>query len=190
MFVSIWMSPFLFGAGAVKGAMLTMLVEFFLVHATGFYTGFGASLDWTRSHRWLALAGLTSFYVLMIGAFAWAFDAWWMLLAFGWLFVGKLSWILKKPNDDQTMKAMAAWAGMVVVYLFACFFTIFVDLPYFGIKPELVATFGLDPKSEGVWESQPHRVVAFGVLYFGILALAKLLGPFIGEWWRMRKSTP
>jgi len=170
--------------------MLTMLVEFFLVHATGFYTGFGASLDWTRSHRWLALAGLTSFYVLMIGAFAWAFDAWWMLLAFGWLFVGKLSWILKKPNDDQTMKAMAAWAGMVVVYLFACFFTIFVDLPYFGIKPELVATFGLDPKSEGVWESQPHRVVAFGVLYFGILALAKLLGPFIGEWWRMRKSTP
>ncbi|MGH8500084.1 MAG: hypothetical protein ACRERV_14950, partial [Methylococcales bacterium] len=170
VFMTIWISPFMLGVDAVKGAMLTMLVEFFLVHATGFYAGFGAGLDWTRSHRWLALGGLTSFYVLMIGAFAWTFEAWWMLLAFGWLFVGKLSWILKKPSDDQIMQAMAAWAGLVVAYLFACFATIFADLPFLGIKPELVATFGLDPKSEGIWESEPHRVVAFGVLYFGILA--------------------
>ncbi len=188
IFVTIWVSPFLFGIGAVKAAMLTMLVEFFLVHATGFYNGFGANTDWTRSHRWLALGGLTSFYVVMIGAFAWAMDAWWMLLAFGWLFVGKLSWLLKKPSDDQTMQAMAAWAGMVVVYLFACFFTIFADLPYLGIKPELVATFGLDPTSEGVWESEPHRVVAFGALYFGVLALAKLCWPLIAAAWRNKKT--
>jgi len=177
VFVCIWISPFLFGTGAVKAAMLTMLVEFFLVHATGFYTGFGANRDWARSHRWLALGALTSFYLLMIGLIAWSFEAWWMLLAFGWLFVGKLSWMLKKPTDDQTMKAMSAWAGMVAVYLFACFFTIGVDLPYLGIKPELVTTFGLDPKSEGIWESEPHRVVAFGALYFGILAIAKSLVP-------------
>ena len=110
-----------------------------------------------------------------------------MLLAFGWLFVGKLSWMLKKPTDDQTMQAMSAWAGMVAVYLIACFITIGVDLPYLGIKPELVTTFGLDPKSEGIWESEPHRVVAFGVLYFGILGLAKLIGPHIANKWRNRK---
>ncbi len=167
--------------------MLTMLVEFFLVHATGFYTGFGVGLDWTRRNPWIGIAGLTSFYVVMIGAFAWAFEAWWMLLAFGWLFVGKLHWLLKKPSDDQTTQAMAAWAGMVVVYLFACFFTILVDQPYLGIRPELVATFGLDPKSEGVWESEPHRVVAFGTLYFGIFALAKFFGPFIAVAWRRRR---
>lgn len=165
-----------------------MLVEFFLVHATGFYTGFGANRDWARSHRWFALGGLTSFYLLMIGLIAWSFEAWWMLLAFGWLFVGKLSWMLKKPTDDQTMQAMSAWAGMVAVYLFACFFTIGVDLPYLGIKPELVATFGLDPKSEGIWESEPHRVVAFGVLHFGMLGLAKLIGPLIANKWHNRKS--
>ncbi|MEO6173262.1 MAG: hypothetical protein ABIP02_09105 [Arenimonas sp.] len=175
------------GAGAVKGAMLTMLVEFFLVHATGFYTGFGAGFDKTGNLRWLALAGLTSFYILMIGAFSWAFEAWWMLLAFSWLFVGKLSWMLKKPNDDQTMQAMAAWAGMVVVYLFACIFTLVADIPSLGIKPELVTSFGFDPKSEGIWESEPHRVVAFGSLYFGIFALVKLLRPFFADWWRNRK---
>lgn len=188
VFVSIWISPFLFGVGAVKAAMLTMLVEFFLVHATGFYTGFGANRDWTRSHRWLALGGLTFFYLLMIGLIAWSFKAWWMLLAFGWLFVGKLSWILKKPDDDQTMQAMAAWAGMVAAYLFACFFTIGVDLPFLGIKPELVTTFGLDAKSEGIWESEPHRVVAFGALYFGILAFAKFCLPFITARWPKKQE--
>ena len=137
--------------------MLTMLVEFFLVHATGFYTGFAAGLDWSRRNPWFGIAGLTSFYVLMIGAFAWAFEAWWMLLAFGWLFVGKLHWLLKKPSDDQTMHAMAAWAGMVVVYLFACFFTVFADIPYLGIRPELVAKFGLDPTSEGIGKRATPR---------------------------------
>jgi hypothetical protein len=29
--------------------------------------------------------------------------------------------------------------------------------------------------SEGLWESQPHRVVAFGALYFGAMFLAKLV---------------
>lgn len=182
------MSPFLFGTGAVKAAMLTMLVEFFLVHATGFYTGFGANHDWALRHRWFAIAGLTSFYILMIGVIACSFDAWWMLLAFAWLFVGKLSWILKKPNDDQTMQAMSAWAGMVAVYLIACFLTIGIDLPYFGIRPELVATFGFDPKSEGVWESEPHRVVAFGVLYFGILSVAKFCVPIIAAAWKKNRG--
>ena len=34
-FVMVWASPFVFGPLSVKTAMLTMLVEFFLVHAVG-----------------------------------------------------------------------------------------------------------------------------------------------------------
>jgi hypothetical protein len=36
--------------------------------------------------------------------------------------------------------------------------------------------------SEGLWESQPHRVVAFGALYFGATFLAKLFWAAWGVW--------
>lgn len=64
---------------------------------------------------------------------------------------------------------------MVAAYLGGCMLTLVLPVPTLGIKPHLVTRFGLDPTSEGVWESEPHRVVAFGVVYFSVLAIGKLV---------------
>lgn len=176
-FLSIWKSPLLFGPLSVKTAMLTMLVEFFLVHATGFFTAFGSDGRASRSTRIAMLLGLSLFYLLMIGAFAWSFHAGWMLLAFGWLLVGKIVWVVQnpKPDDASTSRQMAAWAGSVLLFLAGCFFTVLADIPRWGMTAAVQPQFGLDMHSSGVWESQPHRVVAFGVLYFGASFVAKFL---------------
>ena len=174
-FALVWASPFVFGPLSVKSAMLTMLIEFFLVHATGFFTAFASDSSASRLQRIAMLLGLSLFYVLMISAFAFNFHAWWLLLAFGWLLVGKIVWVVQnpKPSDASTNRQMLAWAGSVALFLAAVFFTSIADIPRWGMNPDLAPKFGLDPQG-GLWEAEPHRVVAFGVLYFGISFLVKL----------------
>ncbi|MFT3805676.1 hypothetical protein [Arenimonas sp.] len=182
-FALVWASPLRFGPFSVKTAMLTMLLEFFLIHATGFFTVFANTPDASRLKRIGSLLGLSSFYVLMIGAFCMGFGTWWPLLGFLWLLIGKILWVRAHPvvdPDDTMFWQMAAWAGSVVAYLFGCFATIVPDIPRWGMTEALQPRFGLT--GGGVWIDEPHRVVAFGVVYFGALAAGKLLAAAIVQW--------
>lgn len=172
----------MFGPLSVKTAMLTMLVEFFLVHATGFFTGFANVPDSSRWQRSFSLLGLSLFYLLMIAAFARSFGTWWPLLAFVWLLVGKIVQVWSQPvaDDGAMFRQMGAWAGSVALYLFGCFATLVPDVPRWGMTVSRQPQFGLDMHSSGLWESEPHRVVAFGVLYFGLSCLVKLVIAMIG----------
>ena len=174
-FVLIWSSPFVFGLLSVKTAMLTMLVEFFLIHATGFFTAFGSEPSISRFQRVGTLLGLSLFYVIMISAFAWSFHGWWMLLAFGWLLVSKIVWVVQnpKPSDGATNRQILAWAGSVALFLAAVFLTSIADVPRWGITEALSPKYGLNTRG-GLWEAEPQRVVAFGVIYFGVIFLVKL----------------
>lgn len=196
-FLIVWWNPLVFGPLSVRTAMLTMLLEFFLVHATGFFTVFANDQRGSKWKRIGAMAGLSSFYVLMISAYAMAYKEWWPLLAFGWLLAGKVAWVWTTrpdPGDldgsDATMRGMAAWAGSVVLFLGGVVYTSIADIPRWGMTVALQPGFGLDMTSEGIWESQPHRVVAFGAMYFGATFAAKLLFAAWGQWrarsWRAR----
>ena len=186
MFLAVWVHPFVFGALSVKTAMLTMLVEFFLIHATGFFTAIANQPKSDRKLRVGGVLGLSVFYVLMIGAFAWSFGEWWPLLAFGWLAVGKLAWVRNSApvSDDDTMLQMAAWAGSVVAYLFACFATVVAPVPRLGMTAELQPQFGFGEGQGGLWIEEPQRVVAMGALYFGLLCATKLLAAR----WRAKRT--
>jgi hypothetical protein len=183
-FLLVWSHPLLFGPLSVKTAMLTMLLEFFLVHATGFFTVFANDAHATRWKRISAMLGLSTFYVLMIGTFAWSFGEWWPLLAFGWLLAGKVAWVWMNPagDDDAMTRQMAAWAGSVLLFLGGAIGTSVMDVPRWGMTEALQPGFGLDMASEGLWESQPHRVVAFGALYFGTMLAVKALLALWDRW--------
>jgi hypothetical protein len=188
-FLIVWWNPLVFGPLSVRTAMLTMLLEFFLVHATGFFTVFAHDQRGSKWKRIGAMAGLSSFYVLMIGAYVMAYHEWWPLLAFGWLLAGKVAWVwTSKPDPEDldgseaTFRGMAAWAGSVVLFLGGVVYTCIADIPRWGMTAALQPRFGLDMTSEGLWESEPHRVVAFGALYFGATFVAKLLFAAWGQW--------
>ena len=195
-FLVVWSHPLAFGPLSVKTAMLTMLLEFFLVHATGFFTVFVNDQRGSKWKRIGAMAGLSLFYFTMIGTFAWSFGEWWPLLAFGWLLAGKVAWVWTSrpdPDDldgsDATFRQMAAWAGSVVLFLGGVVYTSIAEIPRWGMTVALQPGFGLDMASTGIWESQPHRVVAFGALYFGAMLLAKaLLAAWTG--WHAARQSP
>lgn len=172
-FAVVWIAPLAFGAGAVKTAMLIMLVEFILVHATAMIgsTVYSASME--RAAKLKAVGGFALFYLVFVGAFALAFKAWWPLLAFGWLLLGKASIALDRraPAAEQLRRLQSGWALAAMAYLGGVFLTTFVPLPRLGMTRSLHATFDLP--GSGLWVDHPHSVVAFGLLYFGLLSLAK-----------------
>jgi hypothetical protein len=183
-FLIVWWNPLVFGPLSVRTAMLTMLLEFYLVHATGMFTGFASGTDLPKWKKIGALLGLSLFYLMMIGAFARSFEQWWPLVAFVWLLAGKIAWVVANPDgEDNTMfRQMAAWAASVALFLAGVLYTCIADIPRWGMTAALQPSFGLDMTSEGLWESQPHRVVAFGALYFGAMFLAKLSFAAWGQW--------
>jgi hypothetical protein len=189
-FLVVWADPMVFGPLSVRTAMLTMLLEFFLVHATGFFTVFANDRQGSKWKRIGAMAGLSSFYVLMIAAYSMSYHEWWPLFAFGWLLAGKVAWVWKGKADPDdvdggkaTFRGMAAWAGSVALFLFGVVVTCIADIPRWGMTAALQPQFGLDMTSDGLWESEPHRVVAFGALYFGATFVAKA---FVALWGLVR----
>ncbi len=188
-FLLVWMHTEWFEPRWVATGMTTMLLEFFVVHATGFYTVVMYGDD-TRGRRVLYLAGLASLYLLLIAAFAWGMHAWWMVGAFFWLSIGKMLTVWTAPakarsfeqSFDRQMLAMAAWALSVVVYLGAVGASVMVVWPPYGVTPDVVRAAGFDPASGGEWEATPYKALAGGALYFGAMALLRTLLRLILLW--------
>jgi hypothetical protein len=179
--LALWMVPSYFGIEWFRAGVLTMLLEFFAVHAGGFMMVAVSASDVSKKMRTLWLLGLAGFYLLFMSGFAWGFDAWWMLGAFAWLCFGKVQavWTGAEPTDTDRSVAAASWAFSVVAYLGSVAVTVIPAwVPILGVTPRVVDAAGFDARG-GVWEAEPHRALAGAVLYFAIMGLSR---PLFARW--------
>jgi hypothetical protein len=172
-FLITWHAPYTFGEHAVRGFMYLMLIEFLVVHSTGFL-GAIAAKDMAFGLRAMMYGFLLLFDGLMAGAFSVSYGGWWPFLCMTMQCLGKAQTVLMKPQDDEAQsRVMAHWAGMTALFLAGVFLTVVYDVPAYGITAEVIArqefTVG------GLWPEQPYRVIAFGAIYFtglGLMAVA------------------
>lgn len=164
--IVVWVAPFALGDGAVKTVVLMMLMEFLLVHGTGFFSIVAFMDDVSRGKRVLGMLGLLSFYGLFVAAFAWSFRAWWPVAVFLWLVLGKATWIFSAPRDRaaEMQRQLKAWVFSVVIYLAAVFGGVMLPLPRLGITEAIVPRLGLP--GSGEWIERPHIAVAGMAFYF------------------------
>lgn len=179
LFAWLWMFPLAFGPQGVRNAMLVMLVEFVLIHSTAFLGAAAFAPNASRLRKVGLLGAFGALYLVFIAAFASAFNAWWPFLAFGWLLLGKLRVIFDGRNADGG-GAAATWAMSALAYLFAVFATLFLPLPRIGLDEAMLSRLQLP--GSGAWIDEPHRVIAAGTLYFGLLAWSK--------WRNVREAAP
>ena len=171
VFLALWVSPFAFGAAGVRSAMLLMLVEFVLIHATAMM---GATVEARsgRSAKIRVLLGFGLLYAVFIGAFAFAFREWWPVYAFCWLLLAKLVRLFgTADSDDARWQRHSDWALTCMLYLGGAFATLFLPLPRLGITHEIQPQLGIE--GGGEWVQNSHIVIAFGALYFSALAWAR-----------------
>ena len=171
LFAFAWCFP-LAVDGLVRSLALVMIVEFFLILATGFFSVYTLVSDSGRQQTFI-LVGAAAFYLLFIGVNALIFGEWWPVLVFVWLLVGKLPW-LRLPADARErllFPAVMVWAASVLIYLLAVIVPLLLPMPEFGIASEIVPRLGME--GEGEWMERPQTVVAAGMMHFFLLALLK-----------------
>jgi len=175
LFLVAWVAPATFRTGTITYLMLLMLLEFIIVHSSAFM-GKVMLGDLERARKALALVGIGGFYTLFVGGFALAFKTWWPLWSFWGLTVNRLLGVLvgQAPEGERRELLQKNWAVSALCYLGLCFVTVFLPLPRLGITREVVSLESLP--GSGLWVDQPHRVVAFGFLYFAAVGISELFG--------------
>jgi hypothetical protein len=112
--------------------------------------------------------------MLFVLAFCAAVGEWWPIAAFGWLLVGKFLMVVlePKPRAEERQRLTSIWMLSVVAYIGSVFLTVLLPVPEFGI--DAAARAGAAIPGSGLWVEQPETVIAAGLVYFSILAWAKV----------------
>jgi len=164
-FLAVWLDPFQFGEGMVGTLLLVMLLEFIIVHASGFMgvVIYGRS---SRLRKILLVGGLGLFESIFVAGFCLSFGAWWPMASFWGLTLNRMLAVLLHPADGAGSGLFlgSQWAMSVVFYLGGTFLTLMAPVPALGLTPEVYPGLGLT--GGGIWIEEPHRVLAFGVVYF------------------------
>jgi len=173
IFLTAWIAPTLLGPEVVKNLMLTMLIEFIVVHSSAFYAGISAAESVARVKRMLMLLGFAAFYMMFVVAFAFAFDSTWPILAFAWLLLSRFTHLWTHPTQGsaETGRMMLTWVASCATYILGALATVVLPLPALGVTPEFIAAMHLS--GSGEWIERPQTVLAFGFLYFSAQAWVK-----------------
>jgi hypothetical protein len=173
LFLVAWVAPELPGPDDVSRLMMTMLIEFIVMHSSGFYAGIAAADSIARDRRLAMLAGLSGIYLLFMIGFSLACHSGWPIFAFAWLFGSRFAHLWTHPVQSaaETARMFKLWALSGVTYVMGAWLTAIIPLPRLGMTPQFVASLQLS--GSGVWIDRPHTVLAFGMLYFAVQAWAK-----------------
>ncbi len=171
MFFITWFYPNTFGTLTVHHLTFVMLMEFIVVHASGFL-GAIAARDESKGSRAGIFAALGAFYTIFAAGFAAMYGGWWPLWAFWGLLLSRFpTVVLRPPGWREQRILMINWAAMVVLYLFGAVGTSALPVPSFGVTQAVIEAQHF--KDKGLWPEEPYRVMAFGALYFaGLTAIA------------------
>lgn len=176
VFLIAWTRPDVLRLDVLRWLPQVMLLEFIVVHSSGF-TAVVAYGDGSRRRRALLVAGLSAFYLLFALGFALAFRSAWPVVAFVMLTLNRMLSVMLSPSSGSARLnlAITSWAGSAVVYLFGALFSVATPVPRFGLTPEVVARMALP--GGGEWIERPWTVIAFGCVYFAVVGCGELLVP-------------
>lgn len=173
LFLLAWFFPLLLGPLWIKNLVASLALEFATVHSSGVLGATVADPDATRARKTSVLLRFGAFYLAVVAAFCVAFGAWWPVAAFAWLLAAKLAvvWIEPLPGAEERSRQATFTLASMALFLVAAPALAVMPVPEFGIDAAVREAAGLPAGTD--WDGFPHRAVAFGALYFGVLAWTK-----------------
>ena len=173
VFLIAWVAPARLGPEYVRNLTLVMAMEFIVIHSSVFYAVIaGAAAGRGKRIAWLA--GLSCLYLVFVFGFSIQYASTWPIFAFGWLLASRFVhlWTSPASSEVEGVRMVRLWAVSVVAYLFGAFTAILVPLPPLGMTSAFVSSM-LESTGAGWSSGETYTTLAFGVLYFSILSVAK-----------------
>jgi hypothetical protein len=173
VFVAAWVAPQRIGPDRIGDLLTVLLIEFFVVHSSGFYAAILAIPESARRKRVFAFLGLAALYAIPMLGFLLTTKNPWPIYAFAWLLASRFAHLLFAPADkpEIVQRTVRLWVIAVPAYVLGAIATILLPLPALGVTQEVVNSLHL--ASSGEWSARPYKMLAFGTLYFSIQAWAK-----------------
>ena len=164
-FLINWLDPTALGAQMVQYFLLVMLLEFIIMHSAAIM-GVALFSETPVLKKLRTVLGLAMLYSIFVAGFALSFKTWWPLGAFWGLSINRLAGSLvgQAPTGKEQDLIKMGWAWSAVLYLGFTFATLLLPVPRLGLTDEAVRLQNLS--GDGIWVDEPHRVLAFGFLYF------------------------
>lgn len=184
-----WFYPTALGPRVLAFLVMVALLEFVVMHSAPF-SGLVALSALRRSIKVLALGGLGALYMLFAWSFSASFGTMWGAVSFFGLMLNRVLGVLigQVPRGEQTTFMGAMWVICGVTYLFGIAFAAMAPIPRFGITDAVIESQHFTVG--GLLTEQPHRTMAFGALYFGVVALWELTGRGIVHRMRRARTRP
>jgi hypothetical protein len=172
-FLITWFAPSALGPHMLRYAMLTMVLEFIVIHSSSFM-GSVALGDASRPRKVATLAVLAAFYSVFLLAFGWILGEWWPAWAFWGLSANRMLGVIltAKPTEQARQEAMPRWAVSTAAYLLWVIGTSILPVPSFGIDAAAIASAEI--RGTGLWVEQPARLMAAAAGYFLTQAYAEI----------------
>jgi len=173
--VTAWVAPEWIGVQWIRYVVLLMLMEFIVIHSSGFM---GAAV-WgsaRKAPRGLVILGFGAFYTLFVGGFALVFKTWAPLVGFWVLTLNRLlGAVVGQADGKEKALVMRGWAACTLFYLLVVFATTLLPVPRLGVTPEIAIAANI-PGDSGLWVTRPYTVLAAGFVYFTACAVSELSG--------------
>lgn len=171
LFLLCWIAPTVIGAGWIKSLMLLMVFEFVCIHATAFLMNLAMADKMSRTKRTVGIVALGCGYLGLAAAIAYAFGAWWPVIAFLWLLVGKLIIVWEQANKQRQRQQMLIWGISTGAYIVTVLAGVMIPVPALMITDAVREAAELS--GSGLWVDHPERMIFSGLLYFCALSYVK-----------------
>lgn len=158
LFLAAWLRPMALSRDSVVALPVTLFVEFILLHAHGFLG--------VLQHSALAMLLLLMFYAAFMLVLARSVRAWWPLIALAALGASKAYALYSGADAGLSVR----WLLATLSFIGAISLCAILPLPRFGLDRQAQRRLRFDRIGSGRLLEQPHRAMAAGVLYFGVLA--------------------
>lgn len=188
------MAPQKLGDGWIVWLLVTLVLEFLVLHANGFMAAAVYRTTGGQRQRYLNAAAFLFPYAVLSGIAALAMKSPSVAISFWTLTLNRwLGPLLKREHEDRFREAMVAWIVSLGLYCLIIPFMIFVPVPPLGLDGYHISpdAFPGTIESSGSHEYTLPQAMAAGALYFLLSGLSELFGHrWVPARWRRGTARP
>jgi hypothetical protein len=166
-YLLVWISPLLFGANRPRDLLLLLLLEFLVIHSSGYLLAVHGKEKETRQ-RVKSFLLVFIIYCSFAAGLAIVFKNYFPPLMFVLLFAARATQ-LRNASD----RASKEWSLTTLAYFVAVIGCVFLPVPELGVTQEIVPQLHLPGK--GALVSNPQSTFAAGFFYSSFIVYYQLV---------------